>query len=122
MTLRCAGSKRIYIFGGFDGNKWLNDLHVLDVGRLEAREWACARKSWKTSESFEVSKYPSNAWPANRSVVKGGKCKLKFASEERKDGVYTVDFCSPSDRVESLVQEHHKVDLPFTSCDIFAWC
>jgi len=31
------GSKRIYIFGGFDGNKWLNDLHVLDVGRLEAR-------------------------------------------------------------------------------------
>lgn len=30
-----AGSKRIYIFGGFDGNKWLNDLHVLDVGRLE---------------------------------------------------------------------------------------
>jgi len=30
-----VGSKRIYIFGGFDGNKWLNDLHVLDVGRLE---------------------------------------------------------------------------------------
>lgn len=29
------GSKRIYIFGGFDGNKWLNDLHILDVGRLE---------------------------------------------------------------------------------------
>jgi len=29
------GSKRIYIFGGFDGNKWLNDLHMLDVGRLE---------------------------------------------------------------------------------------
>lgn len=33
-----TGSKRIYIFGGFDGNKWLNDLHVLDVGRLEVRE------------------------------------------------------------------------------------
>merc|ERR1712007_238976 len=30
-----VGSNRIYIFGGFDGNKWLNDLHVLDVGRLE---------------------------------------------------------------------------------------
>lgn len=29
------GSKQIYIFGGFDGNKWLNDLHLLDVGRLE---------------------------------------------------------------------------------------
>lgn len=36
--IRCPGSKRIYIFGGFDGNKWLNDLHVLDVGRLEVRE------------------------------------------------------------------------------------
>jgi len=29
------GSKRIYIFGGFDGSRWLNDLHILDVGRLE---------------------------------------------------------------------------------------
>ncbi|CEL93311.1 unnamed protein product [Vitrella brassicaformis CCMP3155] len=29
------GSKKLYIFGGFDGNKWLNDLHVLDIGRLE---------------------------------------------------------------------------------------
>ncbi|CAD8053578.1 unnamed protein product [Paramecium primaurelia] len=27
----------IYIFGGFDGNKWLNDLYVLDVGLLENR-------------------------------------------------------------------------------------
>merc|ERR1712070_785580 len=34
-TASLVGSKRIYIFGGFDGNKWLNDLHVLDVGRLE---------------------------------------------------------------------------------------
>jgi hypothetical protein len=24
----------IYIFGGFDGNKWLNDLYVLDIGLL----------------------------------------------------------------------------------------
>merc|ERR1711964_66314 len=29
------GSKKLYIFGGFDGNKWLNDLYILDVGRLE---------------------------------------------------------------------------------------
>jgi len=34
-TASLIGSKRIYIFGGFDGNKWLNDLHILDVGRLE---------------------------------------------------------------------------------------
>lgn len=27
----------IYIFGGFDGNKWLNDLYVLDIGLLESR-------------------------------------------------------------------------------------
>merc|ERR1712093_497929 len=30
-----VGSKKLYIFGGFDGNKWLSDLYVLDVGRLE---------------------------------------------------------------------------------------
>jgi hypothetical protein len=34
-TASLIGAKKIYIFGGFDGNKWLNDLHVLDVGRLE---------------------------------------------------------------------------------------
>lgn len=27
----------IYIFGGFDGNKWLNDLYVLDIGLLEQK-------------------------------------------------------------------------------------
>ena len=27
-----VGSKKLYIFGGFDGNKWLSDLYVLDVG------------------------------------------------------------------------------------------
>lgn len=27
----------IYIFGGFDGNKWLNDLYVLDIGLLESK-------------------------------------------------------------------------------------
>lgn len=32
------GSKRIYIFGGFDGNKWLCDLHMLDVGRMEEND------------------------------------------------------------------------------------
>jgi len=32
-----VGSSRLVIFGGFDGFKWLNDLHVLDVGNLEAR-------------------------------------------------------------------------------------
>jgi N-acetylneuraminic acid mutarotase len=27
-------NKRILIFGGFDGTKWLNDLHILDVAQL----------------------------------------------------------------------------------------
>ena len=33
----CTVSNNIlYIFGGFDGNKWLNDIFILDVGRIEA--------------------------------------------------------------------------------------
>lgn len=32
------GAKRLFIFGGFDGTKWLNDLHILDVGRLTEDE------------------------------------------------------------------------------------
>eukprot|EP00744_Colponema_vietnamica_P003773 GILI01005726.1.p1 GENE.GILI01005726.1~~GILI01005726.1.p1 ORF type:complete len:497 (+),score=112.38 GILI01005726.1:197-1687(+) len=35
-TASLVGSRQLFIFGGFDGNKWLNDLHVLDVGQLEA--------------------------------------------------------------------------------------
>lgn len=31
-----VGANRLIFFGGFDGFKWLNDLHVLDVGNLEA--------------------------------------------------------------------------------------
>lgn len=34
-TACLVGSKRLYILGGFDGYKWLNDIHVLDVGLLE---------------------------------------------------------------------------------------
>ena len=34
-TACLVGSKKLYILGGFDGFKWLNDLHVLDVGQLE---------------------------------------------------------------------------------------
>eukprot|EP00397_Hematodinium_sp_SG-2012_P019350 GEMP01019877.1.p1 GENE.GEMP01019877.1~~GEMP01019877.1.p1 ORF type:complete len:515 (+),score=55.52 GEMP01019877.1:19-1563(+) len=37
-TACLIGSKRIYIFGGFDGNKWLQDLHLLDVGRMEEND------------------------------------------------------------------------------------
>lgn len=29
-------SKKLFVLGGFDGFKWLSDLHVLDVGKLEA--------------------------------------------------------------------------------------
>jgi leucine-zipper-like transcriptional regulator 1 len=28
-------SKKLFVLGGFDGFKWLHDLHVLDVGKLE---------------------------------------------------------------------------------------
>lgn len=33
-------NKCLFIFGGFDGNKWLNDIFVLDVAKLEASEIA----------------------------------------------------------------------------------
>lgn len=34
-TACVVGSKKLFVLGGFDGFKWLNDLHVLDVGKLE---------------------------------------------------------------------------------------
>ena len=112
MTLRCAGSKRIYIFGGFDGNKWLNDLHVLDVGRLEAREWACTKVIWGLKVSIQCMDIPTEM------LWKGGNAS--WSLQVKKEKMEYIDSCSPSERVESLVQEHHKVNLPFTSYDIFA--
>jgi N-acetylneuraminic acid mutarotase len=35
----CAVNSRLLcIFGGFDGNKWLNDIYILDAGKLAASE------------------------------------------------------------------------------------
>lgn len=34
-TACLVASKKLFVMGGFDGFKWLNDLHVLDVGKLE---------------------------------------------------------------------------------------
>ena len=31
-------SAQLFVLGGFDGFKWLNDLHVLDVAKLEESE------------------------------------------------------------------------------------
>lgn len=31
-------NKQMLIFGGFDGNKWLNDMYILNVGVLELKE------------------------------------------------------------------------------------
>jgi N-acetylneuraminic acid mutarotase len=37
-TACLVGSQKLYIFGGFDGFKWRDDMHVLDVGKLQERE------------------------------------------------------------------------------------
>lgn len=34
-TACLVGSKKLVVFGGFDGFRWLNDLYMLDVGKLE---------------------------------------------------------------------------------------
>lgn len=34
-TAVLVASKKLFVFGGFDGLRWLSDLHVLDVGKLE---------------------------------------------------------------------------------------
>ena len=33
-----VGDKRLFIFGGSDGTRWLNDLCILDVGKLTEDE------------------------------------------------------------------------------------
>ncbi len=42
-------NNQLLIFGGFDGNKWLNDMYILDVGALEMQELeiSCIRAAMK---------------------------------------------------------------------------
>ena len=37
-TACVIGTKQLLIFGGFDGCKWLNDICVLDIGKMEVNE------------------------------------------------------------------------------------
>lgn len=37
-TACVIGTKQLFIFGGFDGCKWLNDIRVLDIGKVEVNE------------------------------------------------------------------------------------
>lgn len=37
-TACVIGTKQLFIFGGFDGCKWLNDICILDIGKLEENE------------------------------------------------------------------------------------
>lgn len=37
-TACVIGTKQLFIFGGFDGCKWLNDICVLDIGKMEVNE------------------------------------------------------------------------------------
>jgi hypothetical protein len=37
-TACVIGTKQLFVFGGFDGCKWLNDISILDVGKVEVNE------------------------------------------------------------------------------------
>mmetsp|Transcript_26022 Transcript_26022/g.29781 ORF Transcript_26022/g.29781 Transcript_26022/m.29781 type:complete len:494 (+) Transcript_26022:40-1521(+) len=37
-TAVAVGRRQLFVFGGFDGNNWLNDLYVLNVPRYELEE------------------------------------------------------------------------------------
>jgi len=47
-------NKQMLIFGGFDGNKWLNDMYILNVGILELKEHEklCVKNSMKNMKKL----------------------------------------------------------------------
>ena len=58
-TACLVGSKKLYILGGFDGYKWLNDLHILGIGVLkDYRNQSIAKKLTQELISyFEISQF-----------------------------------------------------------------
>ena len=47
-------NNQMLIFGGFDGNKWLNDMYILDVGVVELKELetTCVKNAMKNMKKI----------------------------------------------------------------------
>jgi hypothetical protein len=99
-------NKKLFVLGGFDGQKWLADLHVLDVSKLEE----CEIASHSVSHLLrDLSTLINNAdsFPDVRFRVEGGRelvahrailCarsahfRTMFGSEWRERNQPVVDF------------------------------
>lgn len=69
-------SSRVYLFGGYNGNAWLNDLWMFDI---ETKEWTCIQESRESDEANALirSNDTEDVYPSRRfgyvSVVHEGK-------------------------------------------------
>ncbi len=62
--------RRIHLFGGYDGNSWLNDLWTFDI---DSKMWTCLQESSDTgSDSSNGNNNNNNDISQQRSVDSGG--------------------------------------------------
>mmetsp|Transcript_11532 Transcript_11532/g.33145 ORF Transcript_11532/g.33145 Transcript_11532/m.33145 type:complete len:629 (-) Transcript_11532:81-1967(-) len=78
-------SRSIYLFGGYNGNSWLNDLWKYDI---ESMEWSCIQES---SDPSSVSQPSASIEPsANINDAAGTSLSVKDRVPSRRFGYVSV--------------------------------
>ena len=70
-TAALVSSKRLFVLGGFDGYKWLSDLHVLDFGKLEEDAMAVSSIASLLADFGSLVNNP-DSFPDVTFLVEGG--------------------------------------------------
>ena len=89
-------SSRVYLFGGYNGDCWLNDLWMFDI---DSKLWTCIQESSDRNSSVENSPLSDNdSVPSRRfgyvSIVHDNKLILfgGFDGENWLNDMYEFDF------------------------------
>jgi len=118
-------NKRILIFGGFDGTKWLNDLHILDVAQLmeniylknSSSNFQMDMKSLINNPDFAdvIFKIQEDKFVYGHKVIIGKRCnylKQLFKQQEEMNNnnfihnrITTIEIENISEQVLLLIME-----------------
>lgn len=69
-TACLVGSQKLYVFGGFDGLKWRDDMQILDVGKLQEHEITSNATS-SLLENMRLLLNNENLFPDVTFIVEG---------------------------------------------------
>lgn len=80
-------SKSIYLFGGYNGSSWLNDLWKFDI---ESKRWSCIQESSDANQPDNMDLLQSNHNGEDVEVLPGGCLGVRGKIPSRRFGYVSV--------------------------------